>query len=89
MPRGSVLAWLGSLWHGGGANSTDAERIGIAVNYTPSWLWQQENYSLSLPADSVAGMSERLQRLVGYSYHPPFIGFVDGRDPIKLLRRDA
>ena len=89
MPRGSVLAWLGSLWHGGGANSTDDERIGIAVNYTPSWLRQQENYSLSLPADSVAGMSERLQRLVGYSYHPPFIGFVDGRDPIKLLRRDA
>ena len=23
MPRGSVLVWHGSLWHGGGANTTD------------------------------------------------------------------
>ena len=24
MPKGSVLVWVGSLWHGGGANRTDA-----------------------------------------------------------------
>ena len=33
MPKGSVLMWHGSLWHGGGANTTDARRIGIAMNY--------------------------------------------------------
>lgn len=86
MPKGSVLAWLGTLAHGGGANHTDAPRLGIAVNYTPAWLRQQENLYLAIPREQVLLMSERLQRIIGYSYHPPFIGFVDGRDPIKLLR---
>jgi ectoine hydroxylase-related dioxygenase (phytanoyl-CoA dioxygenase family) len=89
MSKGSVLCWLGSLWHGGGANSTGEPRLGIAINYTPSWLRQQENQYLAIPRDDVVGMSETLQRLVGYGYHPPFIGFVDGRDPIKLLRGEA
>jgi len=30
--------------------------------------------------------SETVQRLLGYSMLFPFIGFVDGRDPIRLLR---
>ncbi|MEM9245540.1 MAG: penicillin-binding transpeptidase domain-containing protein, partial [Cyanobacteria bacterium P01_F01_bin.153] len=30
MRRGSVLVWTGSLWHGGGANTTDGWRTGIA-----------------------------------------------------------
>ena len=85
MSRGSVLVWLGSLWHGGGANATSQPRLGVAVNYTPAWLRQQENQYLAIPRDVVRGFSERLQALVGYSYHPPFIGFVDGRDPKKLL----
>jgi aspartate/methionine/tyrosine aminotransferase len=29
MPRGSVLIWHGSLWHGGGANTTPQRRIGL------------------------------------------------------------
>jgi hypothetical protein len=27
----------------------------------------------------------RLQELLGYNIHPPFIGYVDGRHPRKLL----
>src|SRR3954451_24528687 len=30
MPKGSVLVWHGSLWHGGGANTTANRRAGIA-----------------------------------------------------------
>src|SRR5262249_55489878 len=33
MRRGSVLVWHGSLWHGGGANSTERRRVGLAMNY--------------------------------------------------------
>ena len=32
MAAGSVLVWPGSLWHGGGANSTDSTRVGIAID---------------------------------------------------------
>jgi ectoine hydroxylase-related dioxygenase (phytanoyl-CoA dioxygenase family) len=87
MEQGSVLVWVGSLYHGGGANTTGAARTGIAVNYSAGWLRQQENLILAIPRERVDQMSERLQRLVGYGYHPPFIGFVDGRDPQRLLKR--
>jgi len=87
MARGSVLAWVGNLVHGGGANRTDRPRLGITMNYNQAWLRQQENQYLGIPTDVVQGFPERLQRLVGYDLHPPFIGNVDGRNPLKLLRR--
>jgi ectoine hydroxylase-related dioxygenase (phytanoyl-CoA dioxygenase family) len=30
-------------------------------------------------------LPERLQELLGYNIYPPFIGYVDGRHPRKLL----
>ena len=49
MPKGSVLVWVGSLWHGGGANRTDTRRVGIAMNYCAGYIRQQENQQLGLP----------------------------------------
>jgi len=86
MARGSVLAWVGNLVHGGGANRTDRPRLGITMNYNQAWLRQQENQYLGIPMDVVQAFPERLQRLVGYDLHPPFIGNVDGRNPLKLVR---
>ena len=34
---------------------------------------------------SARDLPERLQELLGYNIHPPFIGYVDGRHPRKLL----
>ena len=31
----------------------------------------------------------RLQELLGYNIRPPFMGYVDGRHPRKVLERDA
>jgi len=53
-PRGSVLVWHGSLWHGGGANHSDGVRVGIAMNYCAGWVRQQENQQLGLPPALVA-----------------------------------
>ena len=85
MERGSVLVWLGNLLHEGGPNTTERPRLGITMNYNQSWLRQQENQYLGIPRDVVATFPDRLRRLVGYDLHPPFIGNVDGRNPIKLL----
>ena len=86
MPRGSVLVWVGNLWHGGGANTTASARLGVTTNYNQGWLRQQENQYLAIPRETVLGFSERLQRLVGYDVHPPFTGNVEGRNPIRLVR---
>jgi Phytanoyl-CoA dioxygenase (PhyH) len=87
MPAGSALLYLGSLWHGGGANHTDAPRVGVVLHYSVSWLRPVENHALAVPRDVVAGLPVRLQELLGYNIGPPFIGYVDGRHPKHVLTR--
>jgi ectoine hydroxylase-related dioxygenase (phytanoyl-CoA dioxygenase family) len=89
MPRGSVLVWHGSLWHGGGANTTGERRVGIAMNYCAGYIRQQENQQLGIPASIAAGFEERLQQLCGYSVYMGLIGHIDKQDPIVLLDHDA
>jgi len=85
MPRGSVLVWHGSLWHGGGANTTSERRIGVAMNYCAGWVRQQENQQLGLPPSLVASFPRRLQELVGYGVYNGLIGHIDKRSPMDLL----
>ena len=85
MPKGSVLVWHGSLWHGGGANSTDERRYGIAMNYCAGYIRQQENQQLGLPADLVRTFSPRLQTLVGYGIYNGLMGHIDKQSPASLL----
>ena len=89
MPRGSVLVWHGSLWHGGGANTTAERRTGIANNYCAGYIRQQENQQLGIPRDIAAGFSTRLARLCGYGTYHGLIGHIDKHDPIELLRGAA
>jgi ectoine hydroxylase-related dioxygenase (phytanoyl-CoA dioxygenase family) len=89
MPRGSVLVWHGSLWHGGGANTTPERRVGLAMNYCAGYIRQQENQQLGIPREIAARFDERLQRLCGYGVYQGLIGHIDKRDPIELLRGDG
>jgi ectoine hydroxylase-related dioxygenase (phytanoyl-CoA dioxygenase family) len=87
MPRGSVVMYLGSTVHGGGANTTDETRIGINVDYVLGWLRQEENQYLSYTLDEVRAMPERLQRLLGYEVGAYALGYIDGgRSPMELVR---
>lgn len=47
MPRGSIVLYLGSTFHGAGTNRSDQMRIGINVDYVLGWLRQEENQYLS------------------------------------------
>jgi ectoine hydroxylase-related dioxygenase (phytanoyl-CoA dioxygenase family) len=85
MAKGSVLVWHGSLWHGGGANTTDERRIGIAMNYCAGYIRQQENQQLGIPRDVAAGFSPRLRELCGYAIYRGLIGHIDKHDPVEML----
>lgn len=85
MPAGSVLFYHGSLWHHGGANRTDGRRLGVILEYVVGWLRAQENHVLAVPPDVVRTLPERLRELLGYNIHPPFIGYVDGIHPLRVL----
>jgi ectoine hydroxylase-related dioxygenase (phytanoyl-CoA dioxygenase family) len=86
MPRGSVVMYLGSTVHGGGANVSDEIRIGINVDYVLGWLRQEENQYLTYTLDEVRGFPERIQRLLGYEPGAYALGYIDGgRSPMTLL----
>ncbi|MGH9305939.1 MAG: phytanoyl-CoA dioxygenase family protein [Acidimicrobiales bacterium] len=85
IPAGTALIYLGSLWHGGGANHTDRVRLGVVLHYAAGWLRPVENHVLVVPPALAATLPERLQELLGYNICPPFIGYVDGCHPRKLL----
>jgi ectoine hydroxylase-related dioxygenase (phytanoyl-CoA dioxygenase family) len=86
MPAGSALLYLGSVLHGAGANTTDRPRLGVVMHYSAGWLRPVENHVLSVPPDAARALPGRLQELLGYNIAPPFIGYVDGRHPARLLR---
>ena len=90
MPAGSALLWLGSTWHGAGANQTGRSRIGMYVGYSLGWLRQEEMMYLALPPESVRPMPEALQRLIGYELKGTMtLGWLDGRDPRAVLGLDG
>ncbi|NJP92810.1 phytanoyl-CoA dioxygenase family protein [Nonomuraea sp. FMUSA5-5] len=84
-PR-SALLWLGSTYHGAGANRSDAPRTGLSYAYDLGNLRQEENQYLSIPLDVVRGYPEDIQRLLGYEACPPMCGLYELSDPMLLLR---
>ncbi len=87
MSRGSVLFYSGSVYHGGGPNTSDARRRAINITYNVSFLRQEENQYLSVPLEQAATFPEPLQRLMGYKMGAYALGYVDDlRDPISVLQ---
>jgi ectoine hydroxylase-related dioxygenase (phytanoyl-CoA dioxygenase family) len=90
MPRGSVLLYLGSLYHGGGANRSSQPRRGINVGYTLSWLRQEENQYLACPPEVARELPEPLARLAGYQRGAYALGYYgDLRDPFEALHGES
>jgi ectoine hydroxylase-related dioxygenase (phytanoyl-CoA dioxygenase family) len=89
MPSGSLAITKGTLWHRGGANRSDRPRLIITPQYCAGWLRQLENMVLAVPAETAEKLPERARELIGYSIHPPFMGYVDGVHPRKALRPHA
>jgi ectoine hydroxylase-related dioxygenase (phytanoyl-CoA dioxygenase family) len=87
MSAGSVICYLGSTLHGGGANATtDQCRRGMLAAYCLGWLRTEENTFLSTPIEAVRQMPRLAQELLGYEAHLG-IGVVDVASPMRLLRQ--
>lgn len=75
MPRGSVLVYSGSVIHGGGANDSPADRIGLNVTYSLGWLRQEENMYLSCPPEVAKDLDPALQEMLGYTMMSYALGY--------------
>jgi ectoine hydroxylase-related dioxygenase (phytanoyl-CoA dioxygenase family) len=86
MQKGSVFVYVGSVYHGGGANRSEAHRLGINVGYTLAWLRQEENQYLACPPDVARELPLELAKLVGYSRAAYALGyFGDLQDPLEAV----
>jgi len=87
MKSGSVLIWLGSTHHAGGANKTLQSRAGVTISYCLGWLRQAENQYLAYPPEVAKSFPALLQDLIGYKVHRPNLGWYEGQEP-ELLFKD-
>lgn len=86
MPAGPVLIWQGPLFRRGGANRTNEMKLGITLQYCQPWLRQIENMVLTVPPKAATQYSKQVRSMLGYDLMGmSFMGYVDGRNPRKLV----
>ena len=86
MTAGTCLVFAGTLLHRGGANNSNGTRRAFSNQYCQPWARPQENFFLAIPPQEVARMTPKIQSLLGYSIHPPFMGQVTASHPLKTLQ---
>jgi ectoine hydroxylase-related dioxygenase (phytanoyl-CoA dioxygenase family) len=90
MTKGSCLLYSGKVYHGGGANRSDAVRTGLNLTYCVAWLRQEENQYLSCPREVALGLDDELLKLMGYQIGAYALGYADDvRDPLDALRGET
>jgi ectoine hydroxylase-related dioxygenase (phytanoyl-CoA dioxygenase family) len=75
MDPGSALLYTGSVFHGGGENRANADRIGMNITYSLGWLRQEENQYLSCPPEIARDLSPEIQDLLGYTLGSYALGY--------------
>lgn len=87
MRRGSVLFYDGKVLHGGGANRSTADRVGVNITYAVGWVRQEENQFLATPPELARTLDDDLLRMMGYQQGAFALGYVgDQQDPLAHLR---
>jgi len=86
MKAGSVMIMRSDVWHRGGSNQTDTDRLIVTPQYCAGWARPLETMLLAVPPEIVARLPSRTQALLGYSIHTPFMGYVDGMHPSRVLQ---
>ena len=78
MRKGSALFYMGSAWHGGGANRSNRARMGLVNTYSLGWLRHEENHYLMVPREIADTYPDTVRRLMGYQSHGGFLGWYEG-----------
>ncbi|MGK5093305.1 phytanoyl-CoA dioxygenase family protein [Deltaproteobacteria bacterium TL4] len=74
-PRGSVIVYNGSLWHGGGQNQEDSTRWSIIYSYARWFIKPSFNFSRNMPQPLYDRLTDRQKDILGYRCNPPLDEF--------------
>ncbi|KAF4465157.1 Phytanoyl- dioxygenase [Fusarium albosuccineum] len=87
MNRGDAVAFLGSLYHAGGANTTTDDRRTIhSLFFNRGYYKPQENTYLSTTVEEVLSWPEEIQDVMGYNISSPTVGHVDFMPPVLYFK---
>ncbi len=89
MTKGSLLLYTGTLYHGGGANTSDEWRRGLSLQHAVGWLTQSTNQFLECPPAEVVDWPDELLRFIGYAKTGNGLGYWrDSEDPLTAVHPD-
>ncbi|KAK7409489.1 hypothetical protein QQX98_008339 [Neonectria punicea] len=88
-PRGSVIYFLGTTWHSGGANRSSMPRHAATIQYCQPYIRPLENLMVAVdPRRALSGeIPKKIVDMMGYRSAAPFIGYADGINPRKAANR--
>jgi ectoine hydroxylase-related dioxygenase (phytanoyl-CoA dioxygenase family) len=69
--KGSVIFWLGNLWHRSGSNITNKPRIALLGGYCTSYfreMCMEENYYINSENELTVELSKNIKKLIGWSH---------------------
>ncbi len=73
IPRGSVIAWHGSLWHGALPRTTEGERVTLVTPFVRDHIQAQELYWATATPEMIERNPARYGTLVGLTSKWPWI----------------
>lgn len=73
-PAGSLAIWLSQTWHRHAANTTDASRRGVIMQYGRCWVKPFVDMRTPMTAEQAAKFSPRLRYMMGCNANPPVRG---------------
>jgi ectoine hydroxylase-related dioxygenase (phytanoyl-CoA dioxygenase family) len=74
-PAGSVVYFVSTLWHGGGANRSSKPRKSATVQYCQPFIRPIENQILAVDPRKLGDIDSRIVDMMGYRTFQPFIGY--------------
>jgi hypothetical protein len=74
-PEGSVVYFVSTLWHGGGANVSDRPRKSATVQYCQPYIRPIENQILAVDPRKLDDIDPRIVDMMGYKVLEPFMGY--------------
>ncbi|KAF9895006.1 hypothetical protein FE257_004630 [Aspergillus nanangensis] len=86
-PAGSVVYFIGTTWHGGGANTSTQPRMSATVQYCQPYIRPIENQFLAVDPRRLPEIPGKIVEMMGYKTHNPFIGYADGLNPVRASKR--
>ncbi|CRG83327.1 putative protein Mb3657 [Talaromyces islandicus] len=87
MDSGSMVYFLGTLWHGGGKNSSKMERKALNMQYCQPWIRPFENHIVAVDWNKLDEIPPKVVDMMGYKLGTPFVGNVEGGSPLRAVNR--